>query len=137
MTDLWYSYSDLVAVFGFGLSTVRRWHKAGRFGPPELSIEVSGDIRISQAGVDFFIRSHRLAPGQPPERSMVVEQIRARAQAVNRPQPKPLPRRKIATEGRMQGAVAAGKSHTLALPGSNPGPAPISYAPQTKTERTE
>lgn len=50
----YYSVAELAWTYSFGESTIRRWMKEGKFGPPEQFLRVGTDVRVPTSGALFF-----------------------------------------------------------------------------------
>lgn len=65
-----YSFDDLAEMLGKSICTVRQWGAAGEFG--EL-VRVGNSLRVTQEGLDKFIRDH----SGPPKKRTSRKQPRA------------------------------------------------------------
>ena len=94
--QLWFSLADLSAMFGFSKSTIRAWWQQGRFGPVGDCIKVGEDIRVPEAGVDFFVLSNRVVRTQESVeegRELMRQRLASREDRLEREEPQPVPAR--------------------------------------------
>lgn len=61
-----YAYSDLADLLGKSKDTIRQWVCAGEFGEP---VKVGNSTRVTQAGLDKFIRDHSGPTEKMPSRA--------------------------------------------------------------------
>ena len=60
-----YAYSELAELLGKSKDTIRQWVCAGEFGEPVI---VGNSTRVTQAGLDKFIRDHSGPTEKMPSR---------------------------------------------------------------------
>lgn len=57
---VYYSPEDIASRLGFHPGTVRRWIRAGDFGPADGILRIAGDLRVPWARVQEFLARHSL-----------------------------------------------------------------------------